>query len=176
MNQQDRQDEFCELLTRYQGQLHGYIFALVRNHTDADDLFQATSLVLWRKFDLFQRGTNFFAWARRAAEFEVRNFLRANRARFSPLTEALLSALTAATPGISDSDLDSYLAGLRNCVNKLSNEDRELLGLCYVSGLNTQKIADRVGRSRQSVGNSLMRIRRKLFHCIERQVAREDRP
>ena len=42
-------------LARHQSQLFGYIYSLVRDLDDADDLFQQTSLVLWDKFDQFDR-------------------------------------------------------------------------------------------------------------------------
>ena len=41
------------LLRQHQTQLFGYIYSLVRDLDDADDLFQQTSLVLWDKFDQF---------------------------------------------------------------------------------------------------------------------------
>ena len=40
-------------LRQHQTQLFGYIYSLVRDLDDADDLFQQTSLVLWDKFDQF---------------------------------------------------------------------------------------------------------------------------
>ena len=49
----DRQAEFAALLRQHQTQLFGYIYSLVRDLDDADDLFQQTSLVLWDKFDQF---------------------------------------------------------------------------------------------------------------------------
>jgi RNA polymerase sigma-70 factor, ECF subfamily len=176
MSPQERQDMFCDLLALHQGQLHGYILALVRNRADADDLFQTTSLVLWRKFDSFDPGSSFFAWARRTAELTVCNFLRANRARFTPLSEAFLEKLAAVEPAIPSDDVDLYLAGLRHCVDKLGREDREMLGLCYVDDLSIRQIAERLARPRKSVGNSLLRIRRGLFRCIERQLAQEEHP
>jgi RNA polymerase sigma-70 factor, ECF subfamily len=176
MSQQDRQDMFCELLALYQGQIHGYILALVRNRADADDLFQTTSLVLWRKFDSFQPGSSFFAWARRTAELVVCNFLKTNRSRFTPLSEAFLETLAAAKPSVDSDAVDSYLVSLRRCIDKLRQEDREILGLCYVDDLSVQQIAERIARSRKSVGNSLLRIRRELFRCIEKQLAQEEHP
>ena len=46
----DGKIEFAELLRHHQTQLFGYIYSLVRDLDDADDLFQQTSLVLWDKF------------------------------------------------------------------------------------------------------------------------------
>ena len=54
MNEQDRHHLFTELITSHQSELYGYIFAVVRNRADADDLFQSVCVVLWRKFESFQ--------------------------------------------------------------------------------------------------------------------------
>ena len=62
MNEQERHNLFSELLTRHQSELYGYIFAVVRNWEDADDLYQSVCLVLWSKFDSFRPGSSFFAW------------------------------------------------------------------------------------------------------------------
>ena len=40
-------------MLRHQTQLFGYIYSLVRNLDDADDLFQQTSLALWKKIDQY---------------------------------------------------------------------------------------------------------------------------
>ena len=64
------------MLARHQSQLFGYIYSLVRDLDDADDLFQQTSLVLWDKFDLFDPSRSFVGWACGVARYEVLNFLR----------------------------------------------------------------------------------------------------
>jgi hypothetical protein len=37
MDQPQRHEIFCDMLTRYQGQVYGYILAMVRDNNDADD-------------------------------------------------------------------------------------------------------------------------------------------
>ena len=76
MNEQERHNLFSDLILAYQSELYSYIFAVVRNWEDADDLLQSVCLVLWRKFDSFRPGSNFLFWARRTAKIEVSNFLR----------------------------------------------------------------------------------------------------
>ena len=55
--------EFAEYLGQDQARLYGYIHSLVRDVHDADDLFQQTTLILWKKFGEFDRRLSFFAWA-----------------------------------------------------------------------------------------------------------------
>ena len=66
--------EFVRLLTGQQRQLYLYIIALLPNPTDVDDVLQATNMVLWSKADEFEPGSDFGAWARRVAHFEVLAF------------------------------------------------------------------------------------------------------
>ena len=60
-------EQFVSLILANQLRIHGFIRSLVPNHADVEDLFQQTSIVLWRKFKDYEAGTNFAAWAMRVA-------------------------------------------------------------------------------------------------------------
>ena len=47
------------LLLENRHRMYGYIFSLVRNRADAEDLLQETSITLWEKFDQFDPETDF---------------------------------------------------------------------------------------------------------------------
>jgi RNA polymerase sigma-70 factor (ECF subfamily) len=173
MNEQERYNLFTELITRHQSELYGYIYAVVRNWEDADDLCQSVCLVLWRKLGSFQPGTSFFAWARQIAKIEISNFLRHKHSP-SYLAEKLRDILAEIPTEPHGDDVEVYLAALRRCKEKLSAEDDELLQLRYVEELNTIEIANRLQRLRQSVSRSLNRVRRRLFECIQMELARHE--
>ena len=78
--EQDRKLEFAEHLRQHHAPLFGYIHSLLRNLSDADDLFQQTALILWKKFDEYDRARSFLSWACGVARFEIANFLRAQPA------------------------------------------------------------------------------------------------
>jgi len=69
-----RNTEFVQLLTAHQRSLYLYIITLLPNPADVDDVLQSTNMVLWSKADEFVPGTDFGAWARRVAHFEVLAF------------------------------------------------------------------------------------------------------
>ena len=97
MNEQERQNLFAELIARHQSELYGYIYAIVRNWEDTDDLFQSVCLVLWSKFESFRFGTSFFAWARQIAKIKVSDFLRHKHKQLpSFITEKLIDVFAAA--------------------------------------------------------------------------------
>lgn len=175
MNQQDRQSLFTELITRHQGELYGYIYSVVRNWEDTDDLYQSVCLVLWSKLESFQPGTNFFAWARQIARYKIGNFVTSKRLP-TYATEQLTTILAEGDPVLhGDVDGEGYTVTLRHCREKLTAEDEELLQLRYVEELSMVEIAERLQRLRQSVGRSLNRIRRCLLECIQMELARQER-
>ena len=51
--------QLVTLLTRHQRQIFSYIYVLVPNRTDAEDLLQETSLVICEKFADFTLGTDY---------------------------------------------------------------------------------------------------------------------
>lgn len=173
MNEQEHRNLFTELITRHQSELYGYIYAVVRNWEDADDLYQSVCLVLWHKFESFRPGSSFFAWARQTAKNKVGDFLRR---KHSPthVAEELLDVLVESANKFSDDGAETYLAALRHCREKLSTTDDELLQLRYIEELSTVQIADRLQRLQPNVSRSLNRIRRWLVECIQMELARQD--
>jgi RNA polymerase sigma-70 factor, ECF subfamily len=173
MDEQDRQDLFAELITRHQSELYGYIYSVVRNWQDTDDLYQSVCLVLWHKFESFQSGTNFFAWARQTAKNKVGDFVR-RKPSPTHATEELLGLLTERRAKPYDDAAEAYLTTLQQCREKLNPTDDELLRLRYVDDLSTVEIADRLQRLRPNVSRSLNRIRRWLLQCIRMELARQE--
>jgi RNA polymerase sigma-70 factor (ECF subfamily) len=172
----DRRSEFATHLMEVQSRLYGYIHSLVRDHDDADDLFQQTAAILWNKFTDYDPARSFFSWACGIARFEVSNFLRTRGRQKLYFTDDLNLLLIEAHEQFLHDEMEDRRAALGKCVQKLRDRDRELLRDCYgeMSGVND--VAGKQGRSSQSVYNSLRRIRRSLFECIERALAQQARP
>lgn len=173
----DRTDEFVEYVTRYQGQLYGYVYALVQNAADADDLVQKTVLTLWRRFDDFEQGTNFAAWAWQTARYEVLGFIKARRRNRVFLSDELAATLAdrAAMSEVDELD-EARREALAGCVEELPDTDRQMLHLRYESDCKVKEVASQLNRSSQSVCNSLERIRKSVRRCIESRLAQEGYP
>jgi RNA polymerase sigma-70 factor (ECF subfamily) len=170
----DRKLEFAEYLRRHQAQVYGYIHVLVRDLNDADDLFQQTVTILWKKFDEYERQRSFLSWACGVARFEIANFLRARSRHRLYFSDELNLALVEAQEALPPDELEERRAALAQCLRKLRERDRKLLEACYADE-DVSAVAQRAGRSPQSVYNSLRRIRRALFECILRTLAQQSR-
>jgi RNA polymerase sigma-70 factor (ECF subfamily) len=167
----DCKAEFASLLAQHQTQLFGYIYSLVRDFDDADDLFQQTSLVLWDKFEQFDSSRSFVAWACGVARYEVLNFLRTRSRHRLYFTDELNLALIEAQEHLEQEQLEERRDALAGCMKKLRERDKDLLEACYGRSTGIPEVARDRGRSTQSVHNSLRRIRRALFQCVRRTLA-----
>ena len=170
-------DEFVELVTPFRSQLLGYLYAILRNAQDAEDVLQQTYMELWRKFDQYDETKNLFAWAREIARRQALAFLRTNRNNRMQFSNALLDLMSEemlARPQEYD-DESGRLRALRSCMGKLAQSDRQLIHRCYRGDSTQREVAEKIGRTPQSVGNSLRRIRLALLECIQRTLAAEDR-
>ena len=175
MTDQSLDDQFTDLLTAHQGQVFGYIYAAVRNLDDAEELYQQTSLILWRKFSDYQSGSDFVRWACKTAKYEILHFQRSKRRHAICFSEQAISNLAEvqASQGEAGGRLQQEL--LAECVAGLSSDDQQLVRLCYGQQRSVKQVADRLQRSVQTLYNSLSRIRHVLFDCISLKSAREQK-
>ena len=166
-NRDDRVAEFLELYSTNYPRLQFYVTALLPTANDASDVLQETSMVLWRKFDTFELGTNFFAWACKIARLQVMKF-RERQGRAARLFETSLLEKLAVEAGDEEVVHSVPLQALENCLAKLSELDRSLIRRRYQPGTTVHQLAVDIGRTANSLSKSLGRIRRTLLECIDR--------
>ena len=169
----DRREEFIELITNHWHQLFNLIFCVVQNFTDAEDLFQQTTMALWADFDKFESGTDFGAWSSKVARFRISTYIRSRNRQRVYFSEDLVKEF-ASVPLESKDAHDARLAALAECRKKLSSADQELIALCYGGSDSIRDAAYRIGRPVESVYVRLSKIRSALYGCIERSLAREE--
>lgn len=166
---ESRREAFVQLLVSEQTRLLHYITMLLGDIHEAQNVLQESNLVLWRKAQEFELGSNFTAWSRRIAYWQVRAYVRdAHRDRLV-FDEALASQL--AEVNSEESVGSETRLALRHCVSGLRPAQRRLLKLRYEMGLPIKALSERLQKSQSSVKVGLMRIRQALLRCIESKVA-----
>src|SRR3569623_625518 len=160
------------LMTRHQRQIFGYIYTLVPDRHDAEDLLQETSLVICEKFDAFQEGTDFVAWACQIACWNVRRA----RQKYAPAKDIfdddVLEAVASSAVTMGE-ELDHRHDALAHCLGKLHPRDRDLLLTRYEPGGGVAPAAQRSGRSLDAAYKALPRLRKLLHDCVTQRLALE---
>lgn len=174
MSDRKRQEEFMELLANCQSRVMACIYAIVHNMQDTEDIYQEACLMMWQRFDTYQTGTPFVKWACRVAYLRVMEHLR-QRQRKVHFNENFFTRFVAWEAGRPEDESAHRVQLLHLCMDQLSESDRRLLELRYWESKTVVEIATKLGRTPQSVCNSLGRIRAQLLACVERPLSVEDR-
>jgi len=168
----DQQKQLMLLMTQHQRRIFSYIFTLVPDRHGAEDILQETSLVICEKFDQFQPGTDFAAWACQIAYWEVRRarqkFARSKVLFNQAVVDSIAQTATEMIPEVS-----ARHEALAHCLQKLPARDRELVLTRYEPGCGVELAAQRSGRSLEAAYKALGRIRKLLLDCISHQLATE---
>lgn len=159
-------EEFVQLLTGAQIGLLRYIATLLGNPNDAQDVLQATNMVLWRKADEFRPGTSFRAWSERVAYFQTRAYIR-DRGRDRHVFSEEMMERVAARPTEA---IDDRQIALRHCLARLDLRQRNLLRQRYGDGVPVRSLAEEHGKGISAMKVGLLRIRRTLLECIRRKL------
>lgn len=167
----DNQAEFVRQLSRHSSKIYGFILMLSVSRNDADDVFQDTSVVLWKKYETYEEGTSFRAWACKIAYFEVLK-LRRSQQRVTYLSDNAISALANDALTLLQ-DEDDNREVLAACLQKLVAGDRQLIEQKYFVNLSTEEIALRTSRSVYSIYRALSRVHGLLLRCMRRDEAQQ---
>jgi RNA polymerase sigma-70 factor (ECF subfamily) len=178
-NADSRNEDFVRLIGAHQGRIYGFVFTLVPRRSEAEELVQQISVVLWRKFDSFTPDGNdrdgaFVSWACGVAYYEVLHYLRSLKREQHAMSTAALERLRDARLQRTDV-LDRRREALTECLKRLAGQDRSVIDAYYFEGIqDVKQIADATGRSVDAIYKSLQRIRSALHDCIESRLAREE--
>lgn len=153
------------LMTRHQRQIFSYIYTLVPDRHDADDLLQETSVVICDKFHEFEPGTDFVAWACQIAWWRVR-YARQKFARSKVVFDEEILEAVSRTASTMRLELDERHEALGQCLQKLAPRDRELVLTRYEPGCGVAEAAQRTGRSMEAAYKALNRLRKLLHDCV----------
>ncbi len=169
MTTPDLQEMFINYQSRHQRSIFSYILTLVPNWNDAEEILQETSLVLWRKFSEFTPGTSYRAWASQVARYEVLKFRERQSKSDRLLGDEVLEQLSTQAIAMSEL-LENQDETLQECLGKLRGKDQKLIRSRYFRGASVGALSTSLGRSVESICNSLRRIRGELLLCVQREI------
>ena len=162
-------EEFILELTQVQQRLFGFLFKRLADREQAREVLQRTNLVLCRKADSYEPGTNFKAWAMTVANYEVMAYRKTQVRERLVFTDEVDAMLGPDDDGRSSAQSDR-VAHLSHCLKGMSSKNRELLDWRYQGERTMEKIAEDIGSTIGAVKVKLHRLRRQLLGCIQNRM------
>jgi RNA polymerase sigma-70 factor (ECF subfamily) len=160
-----REIAFTGLLEADRRRLYAYIFAYVGDKAAADDIFQETSLALWRDFDRFEPGTSFSKWANGIAFNRVRSHRRKAGRMPQLLSEDVLETLDTRHHDMAV-ELDERWTTLQDCVGQLPESQATIYEDFYRNNKTAQDLVESTGRSIFAIRKAIHKLRKQLFDCV----------
>ena len=129
---------------------------------------------LWEQFDKFEIGSNFGAWARTIAHYQVLTFRKRTGRERVHFGDAFLEAIAQEQAEEPPAHISDQRAALANCIEQVSEPNRRLLQLVYEAGRSVKLAASELNRPVAATYKALARVRKALHTCIEQSLSRED--
>lgn len=175
MTESDREqhDHFLRLFMEHEESLRVFVRSLLLTHDEEREVMQEVAVVLWRKFAPDMDSLAFCRWAFGVARMEVLAFRR-DRARdrhtfgdevFELLGQMVLEHSEA---------LEAERRALDICLQKLPEDQRQLVQAAYAPGVKLDDLAAELGRTAMALYKNLHRIRLTLMDCTRRVLATEE--
>ena len=168
MSSEQNGESFTTLLLQNQKRIYGLILSLVPNSSEADDIMQDACTVMWKKFEDFEPGTNFPAWALKIARFQVMTYFNKKRRAKAHLSDESIDLLV---DEFTEMQIDkaSRMEHLNECLKGLSDGNRELIFMRYKESLSVESIAEKIGKSIHALYKALNRSHAQLQRCIRQK-------
>lgn len=170
----DRAAEFMQLYSSHYQRVQFFLMSLMPTADDASDVLQETSVVLWKKFDTFEPGTDFFAWACKIARYQSLKHRERQRRANRVLDDDVVN-LIARDAARSPAPVTGAQDALAECLDSLPDDDRTMIIQRYQPGASVNEMADGRGWTANRLSKALAKVRQSLLTCIQRKLAIESR-
>lgn len=168
-NRDARYRLFLKLFRENEDYLFGFVMKLLPNFAIAEDIMQETMMIMWQKFDDFQEGTNFIAWAKQIARYKVVEYIRKNKRRsMVHFSDNAVEELASQEPTIASQN--TYFEALHNCIDKLKDRNRKIIRLRYTREMKIKEVAELMDMTHNALSKHMARIHHRLKKCIDRTL------
>jgi RNA polymerase sigma-70 factor (ECF subfamily) len=171
---------FTELVVRHERELYGYLHRFLGHVELARDVLQATFLQLHLKCDSFHAGRRLRPWLYAIATNQAIDALRSNRRHWGPSIDMALPSpegeyapLSEGLEGCeseppAEAELRECRAGVRQAVDQLPMQLRQLVRMVYFDGLKYREAADALaiplGTVKSRMHSAFDKLQRQLHH------------
>jgi RNA polymerase sigma-70 factor, ECF subfamily len=156
------------------GRLLSYLMARVHDRPTAEDLLEATFIELIQRGDRIDGGPKAIkAWLFRAAHFNALDYLRSARRRIEDLEDGT-EAFDVEDPDLGPEEravVEEINITVRRAMERLSEDQRQVLFLRYMGGLTAPEVAEILGKSDGAVRSLQHRGERALARYLEAEMA-----
>ena len=155
---------YNKLFDRYYARLCQYVYAILQDKNDTEDMVQEVFLNLWYHRQKIAIKENVSGYLYQMAKNLALNHIR-SKAHLNNLTnsEDQLTLSYEETP----LETKEFRIALYDCINRLPRRSREVLLLHRIKGLKQKEISEKLDISVKTIKNQIWMSLQKLKKCLE---------
>lgn len=162
-------ERFVALLGAHEREVFAYVYTLLANWNDAQEVMQRVRIRLWQQFDRYDQEKPFGAWARAVAYYLVLAFRKEQSRQREFFSQKIMELVSDTFEEVSEAVAERREA-LLDCVEKLRADQRRLVDVYYSRNQQISQVAETLGVEPGTLRQSLFRIRKILRECVRRTV------
>lgn len=156
-------DAYDELVRRYQSLITGLLYRFCPHRSELEDLVQETMIKAYRNLDKWKATASYSSWLKKIAINTGYDYFRKNQRQPVALagreeSDDILSNLTCQ----SEATQRGRVEEVQRLLSDLSAEDRLLLTLQYLEGLQLNEIAEKLNWGLSKAKVKSFRAKKKL--------------
>lgn len=175
--QQGAIDVFGVIIDRYQGKLLAYLYRLIGNYDEAQDLLQNVFIKAFRNIKSFDTERKFSSWIYRIAHNEAVNHLKRKSLRRLISWEDIVNTKDNLLVSEKERGADAVwlvkedMGEVDRAINRLPVKYKQVLILRYYSERSYEEISEILQKPINTVGTLISRAKKKMNQEIEKNRA-----
>jgi RNA polymerase sigma-70 factor (ECF subfamily) len=166
----DKLKKLTVLWADAQPKVAGFVGAFIHNYSDAQDIVQEVAKAAVEAIDSYDLDKPFGPWVLGVARFKVIDYLRRHGKDRHVFDNDAINHLAGAYAK-RDDQLDDMKSALADCMQSLSQRERDALNLRYVDDAKPAEVAEELHINAGTARVLLHRIRQALADCVKRKIA-----
>ncbi len=168
MVKEENQEKYAEIIERYRGKLFAYLYRLIGEKEEAEDLLQDVFIKAYRNLSSYDANRRFSSWIYRIAHNEAVNHIKKKSLRkFIPIDNIVS---TKDKLNFSSNEEDAQTSWIRketnkeldDAINKLPLKYKQVLVLRYYSDKSYEEIGEILGKPVNTIGTLIKRAKNRL--------------
>lgn len=173
VDREEKNKELAVFWAQSQPAIASFIYSLVPNFRDADDILQKVAVVTVEQFEQFDRNRSFSAWANGIAKNLILKYYSqkgGKRVIFSSeVIEKIAQVYEQESQSIHD-QREFMEKALEKCLKGLKGKWKKIVDMHYMNELSPTRISQQLTMTQSNVFVSLHRARLALKKCVEQEL------